>query len=138
MQTRRTAFTISSNAFHEAAQCLVLLLYVPLVSRICLAIWHPTLRYPYQTYSARNVMEYLPPPAVNNPRESPPAASRRPGLSEAREPALSLRFGGAIYETKARCCHFRSCNTGACSRAAKRTEANKGGCSKCRPDNHQR
>src|SRR5262249_53729681 len=39
----------------------------------------------------------------------------------------------AIYETKAHCRHFRSCNTGACSRAtrsaAKRTEANKGGCS---------
>jgi len=34
------------------------------------------------------------------------------------------------------------CNTGACSRAtrsaAKRTEANEGGCSKRRPDRHER
>src|SRR6516165_8683337 len=35
---------------------------------------------------------------------------------------------GAIYETKARCRHFRSCNTGACSRATEWSaakEANK-------------
>jgi hypothetical protein len=53
------------------------------------------------------------------------------------------RNRGAIYETKARCRHFRSCNTGACSRAtewsaATRTDANNGGCSKRRPDRHQR
>ena len=40
------------------------------------------------------------------------------------------RHLGAIYETKAGCRRFRSCNTGACSRgtewsAASRTEANK-------------
>jgi hypothetical protein len=57
-----------------------------------------------------------------------------------RQPALGSQFWRA-YETKAGCRHFRSCNTGACSRAtewsaAKRTEANKGGCSKRRPDNH--
>src|SRR6516225_11405177 len=54
-----------------------------------------------------------------------------------------MQFWRAIYENKARCRHFHSYNTGACSRAtewsaAKRTEANKGGCSKRRPDNHQR
>ena len=45
----------------------------------------------------------------------------------------------ATYEIKARCRHFRCCNTGACTRvaewsAAERTEANKGGCSKRRSD----
>jgi len=50
-------------------------------------------------------------------------------------PALRFAIWRAIYETKARCRHFRSCNTGTCSRATewsavKRTEANKGGRSK--------
>src|SRR6516164_11859124 len=71
------------------------------------------------------------------PRRFPP-----PGSFEEQAACSMIAIWRAIYETKARCRHFRFCNTGACSRAtrsaAKRTEANEGGCSKRRPDRHER
>src|SRR6516164_3394367 len=53
---------------------------------------------------------------------------------------LMIVIWSAIYETKARCRHFRSFNIGACLRATEWSaakEANKGGRSKRRPDRHQ-
>jgi hypothetical protein len=41
-----------------------------------------------------------------------------PQSFEEQRACFMIAIWGAIYETKARCRHFRSCNTGACSRAA--------------------
>jgi hypothetical protein len=49
-----------------------------------------------------------------------PAASVFRGLGA----CFIIAIWGAIYETKAGCCHFRSCNTGACSPATEWSAAN--------------